>query len=1298
MSKFRPRIFGVFGRELVRPDLSPPRINTQATDISQATEGVPYIFPFNYSGNPPPEPRITGYTGQFQLTDRGVFIINSPIEGTYTCQFQLLDDEGNIAAFLDFTLSVVKVSDLITATIESDDLDDVIFGDPNPRVPLIVGGSGPYRNLRVTAGALPDGIAPISGQTLTAAELAITCLTGLAVQEGAGVSVTLGITGANGVEVTKVFSNGVTVNREPSWVNLEKLAILPNNTPGTLDLTKFVRAYPAVTSMTASPALSTIHANLGITGLTITYGDLTTIANTQKGPITLTLGDSGIGEPGELTSLLEVKTTGTVPPLPGIISEFDFSTLALSEDDDVVVVNDIAQGSVIQMTVAPGYSAPTFNATTKAAKFRGNQGMRIPNLIDLPPYAIGWKGTIFDTSSTGVVNFMTSQSENLNIDQGVAGGNAPVFVDSQTSTKSGTASSYSFDFTPSSAINVFALCAGHGSTGTDRIASVTITGDDDVPVAVPRVPTNGRAVETTGENVSAYAYFLGSGVPAGTLTVNITFDSSNATVIRFTAFGWLATTDCEIVDSDKVQSVTANPSVTLTTGGRECTAFGILMSGHDDAGSITSGAGLTPVGTKNDFGVAIYCVDRLTTETTSNVTFGYTAASENVAMVAVLVSEVQGTGTTLSSSKDAKGNTGVQASYLNNAKRNIIYLSGVGAGSYWNNGVKEALSLSGSGDFAGRLNDIIFRGTSGCDLDLEHVIIWKGTLSDGDAATLDTRLNTDLTPPTPPPPNPPAGVQASGGDTIVNLSWIASPGATSYKVRRSTTSGSGFSEIASGVTGLSYQDTGRTNGTPYYYTIRATGSGGDSVDSAEASATPQSTVTGAPRNLSAVEGSTVITLSWEAPTSGGTGYYNIYRGTASGGPYVKDNTNPVNALTYQDTGLTNGTPYYFVVRAVNPTTSAESANSNQVQATPRATTGGITKSWPGFATTTAKHVNAFMTIAQHNSRLQWTMGQKSGTGAGGTIHQRKFNQPDVADGHKTPGGFYVCKRINKALPAAVGGQTIPMLEFTIWNTQPVWSGNNSIRCHLDSSSSSGDSQVYETWTVGARRWIACRFMIDPSMTQIYSVGWPEGSIADVHEHPDDLAPIGTGQTGWTMQFQTDNTTSGRVQFAIQFRGHASQNPAVNQNDPATLQTIRFGPYFEPNQVIDYIIEFAEHPLETGTLDGVAGSPTTHYWKIWIWINNQPQNGGNPYVNRTSRFGYHVENRRLSWRPVTPTGLYVSGGVPMFDPLSVNNLTGIPAGSKGLRQWVIKGCHVPHQTAGGITTSLSTLLDWLRLIE
>jgi fibronectin type 3 domain-containing protein len=93
------------------------------------------------------------------------------------------------------------------------------------------------------------------------------------------------------------------------------------------------------------------------------------------------------------------------------------------------------------------------------------------------------------------------------------------------------------------------------------------------------------------------------------------------------------------------------------------------------------------------------------------------------------------------------------------------------------------------------------------------------------------------------PPAAPANLTATAGNAQVSLSWTASSGATSYTVKRSTTSGGPYTDVASGITGTSYTNTGLTNGTTYYFVVTASNSGGQSGNSNQASATPVNNTT-----------------------------------------------------------------------------------------------------------------------------------------------------------------------------------------------------------------------------------------------------------------------------------------------------------------------------------------------------------------------------------------------------------------------------------------------------------------------
>ena len=192
------------------------------------------------------------------------------------------------------------------------------------------------------------------------------------------------------------------------------------------------------------------------------------------------------------------------------------------------------------------------------------------------------------------------------------------------------------------------------------------------------------------------------------------------------------------------------------------------------------------------------------------------------------------------------------------------------------------------------------------------------------------------------PPGPAANVQAIAGDGIVDLTWYqpASDGRapiTNYRIYRGTTSGS-LALVAQITSVLSYADSGRTNGVTYYYAVSAVNSAGEGAQSGEVSATPMGTgaAPSAAQNLQAMAGNARVTLTWQAPASGGSSAitgYKVYRGTTSGSEALLTSVGTV--LTYVDTGAANGQVYYYQVSAMNAV--GEGPKSNEASATPTAT-------------------------------------------------------------------------------------------------------------------------------------------------------------------------------------------------------------------------------------------------------------------------------------------------------------------------------------------------------------------------
>lgn len=83
----------------------------------------------------------------------------------------------------------------------------------------------------------------------------------------------------------------------------------------------------------------------------------------------------------------------------------------------------------------------------------------------------------------------------------------------------------------------------------------------------------------------------------------------------------------------------------------------------------------------------------------------------------------------------------------------------------------------------------------------------------------------------------------------------------------------------------------------------------------------------APAGLSGIGGDRQIALSWPPAPNAVT--YEVLRGETAAGPFVKAAEGLTRAATgsdpFRDGGLINGTTYYYVVRAVNPFGSTDSA-------------------------------------------------------------------------------------------------------------------------------------------------------------------------------------------------------------------------------------------------------------------------------------------------------------------------------------------------------------------------------------
>ncbi len=100
---------------------------------------------------------------------------------------------------------------------------------------------------------------------------------------------------------------------------------------------------------------------------------------------------------------------------------------------------------------------------------------------------------------------------------------------------------------------------------------------------------------------------------------------------------------------------------------------------------------------------------------------------------------------------------------------------------------------------------------------------------------------------------------------------------------------------------------------------------------------PSSGVPAPPTGLTATAGNHQVALNWTA--SSGATSYSVYRGTVAGGE-SSTAIATVTTTSYTNTGLTNGTTYYYKVAAVNA--SGTSAKSNEASAMPQCSPATLT--------------------------------------------------------------------------------------------------------------------------------------------------------------------------------------------------------------------------------------------------------------------------------------------------------------------------------------------------------------------
>jgi hypothetical protein len=271
------------------------------------------------------------------------------------------------------------------------------------------------------------------------------------------------------------------------------------------------------------------------------------------------------------------------------------------------------------------------------------------------------------------------------------------------------------------------------------------------------------------------------------------------------------------------------------------------------------------------------------------------------------------------------------------------------------------------------------------------------------------------------------------------------------------------------------------------------------------------TLPGAPGALAATPGNAQIGLTWTA-VSGATAY-SVHRGTASGGPYTTIQTN-VTTTSFTNTGLTNGTAYYYVVTATNGV--GEGPNSNEASATPA----------------TPPTVVTFTSVAAQDG---WVLESGETTNAGGSIDATSNTTSSlrVGDDNKDKQYKSVASFDTSAIPdgATILSATLRLRRGTVSGTDPFTTHGT---CWVDVQSGTGfsGSTVLQTGDFQA----TATAVQASSLTDATANGnWSEGSL-----NAAGLAAINkTGTTQLRVYFNLDDNDDMGNDYMGYYSGEAT---------------------------------------------------------------------------------------------------------------------------------------------------------------
>jgi hypothetical protein len=494
-----------------------------------------------------------------------------------------------------------------------------------------------------------------------------------------------------------------------------------------------------------------------------------------------------------------------------------------------------------------------------------------------------------------------------------------------------------------------------GGPATSYVVTPYVNGVAQAPTTVTGLPAPTSATVTGLTNGTFYTFTVTASNPNGTGAESA---PSNAAM---PSAGIIAFQQQTVAHATNVSSLAVTPPQNVIANNRLIVTAGIWSGGGATASTVTDTAGdtfteLVHFKASDGTETSVWTAPITKSGGTKPVITVKATGSADIGVAASEYSGLAPDASILDKSAQATGTTSASATVSSGATAATTAGNELALGVYVDSGFGSTLS-AGSG-YTARSNI-----SNASDLDIlteDQVLPTAGATPNASAktgantpwamATLVLRAGA-AGPPT--APAAPTGVSATAGNGTATVSWTAptdgGSAITSYTITPYIGS---TAQTATTITGnppsTSATITGLTNGTTYTFKVNAANGVGTGPDSTASNVvTPAApTAPGAPTGVSGTPGNGTATVSWTAPSNGGS---PIISYTVT--PYIGSTAQTITTVTAPATsttisGLTNGTTYTFTVAATNAIgtgpASAQSAGVTPIGPTAPAAPTGVT--------------------------------------------------------------------------------------------------------------------------------------------------------------------------------------------------------------------------------------------------------------------------------------------------------------------------------------------------------------------